>query len=116
MVHNTVYDALRELKGQLQDITFDCDTSASYRDRVRSSVIRKGLRDTAPLHREESVRHLVRRPPGCLPNEVLQGSLTGRMTQNQIERIFLQAGVGMPWITPEVLMRWLWRGQSELPC
>uniref|UniRef100_A0A3B5Q4K1 Reverse transcriptase domain-containing protein n=1 Tax=Xiphophorus maculatus TaxID=8083 RepID=A0A3B5Q4K1_XIPMA len=55
----------------------------SLRDRVRSSVIREGLRvEPLLLHIERSqlrwLGHLVRMPPGRLPGEVLRARPTGR--------------------------------------
>uniref|UniRef100_A0A8C6NQ68 Reverse transcriptase domain-containing protein n=1 Tax=Nothobranchius furzeri TaxID=105023 RepID=A0A8C6NQ68_NOTFU len=69
---------------QAAKMSFLCRVSGrSLRDRVRSSVIREGLRvDPLLLHIERShlrwLGHLVRMPPGRLPGEVFQARPTGR--------------------------------------
>ncbi|PWA15275.1 hypothetical protein CCH79_00008546 [Gambusia affinis] len=75
----------------------------SLRDRVRSSVIREGLRvEPLLLHVERGqlrwLGHLVRMPPGCLPGEVFRARPTGRRkTQDMLEGLCLSAGLGTPW-------------------
>ncbi|KAK0144601.1 putative uncharacterized transposon-derived protein F52C9.6 [Merluccius polli] len=61
----------------------------SLRDRVRSSVIREELRvDPLLLRIERSqmrwLGHLVRMPPGCLPDEVLRARPTGRRPRGRL--------------------------------
>ncbi|PWA27561.1 hypothetical protein CCH79_00000087 [Gambusia affinis] len=89
--------------------------NTNKRDRVRSSVIWKGLRvEPLLLQLDRSqlrwLGHLVRMPPGRLPGEA-----PGK-TQDTLEGLCFSAGLGMPWDSPGGAGRSGWgEGSLGLP-
>jgi len=78
----------------------------SLRERVRSSVIRRELGVEPLLLRVERSQlrwfgHLIWMPPGRLPLEVFQARRPQGKTQDTVEGLYLQGGLGTPQDPPE---------------